>query len=114
MGEALGEVGALRNGVVHRFEQRQGLFVASAVHQGAGQLPVVLALGLHGGCAGIVGHGVDVTEGDEVLEHGLAFAVVELESHGFRRHAPGFSCVGTSGGKFSAVSASRRTRPSMS
>ena len=99
MGQPLGEVGALRHGIVHGLEQRQRLFVASAVHQGASQLPVVLALGLHRGGAGIVGHGVDVTEGDEVLEHGLAFAVVELERNGFRRCRAGLLVRGDIGRK---------------
>lgn len=79
VGEVLGEVGTLWDGVMHGFEQGKGLFVASAVHQRAGQLPVVLALGLLGRGGRVVGDGVDIAEGDEVLEHGVALAVAELE-----------------------------------
>ena len=67
----LGVVGAGGLGVVAGLEEWQGHLVALPIHAGAGHVPIVLALGLGFGLAGIVGNLVDVAEGDELLEQGL-------------------------------------------
>lgn len=72
-GEGLGVVGALGVGVEAVFQEGEGSIIFPGVEVGAGEVPLVLAVGLGGGFGGVGGDFVDVAEIDELLEEGGAF-----------------------------------------
>ena len=77
LGEGLGEVGALGDGVEAVLKKREGLLVLAGVEVGAGEGPLVFAVRSFGRFAGVVGDFIDVSEVDELLEEGFAFLFVE-------------------------------------
>ena len=70
-GEHLGIVGAERGRMKTVFQKRQRFGIASPIHAGPGDVPVVLTVGRGGCLAGIVGNLVDVAERYKLLEERL-------------------------------------------